>query len=303
MTIQRADSRRAGGTTMKIALLALLGLLWAVRIAAIKAVGLSGVPVHVVVSVAALGLAALFSVGAVVRSSWPPMDRELLIFYVLTGVLGFLAPFALESAVAPHLTVFVFLVVIATMPIMTLVLSILTGGERFALRPILAVLLGFACAVAILWDTTSATGDATGSWWVAAAFGVPLLYALNTVFVARRFPARAGAVQVAHAQALIVGTAALLGMLATGAAEDLTLARLDPVALGVIIAGEALALLAYLRITRDYGATWVSFANYVSMIVGAVIGAWLFGDRIGVLTIVAALGIIGSVTLYQRRAR
>ena len=296
-----ASGTRTAGDVVKFGLLALLGLLWALRIAAIKAAGLSGVPVHVVVAVAALGLAIVFTARAVLRADWPPVDRGLLGFYGLTGLMGFLAPFALESVIAPHLPIFVFVVVIATMPIMAFLLSVLTGGERLAARPVLAVGLGFACAVAILWDTARGGTGGASPWWVAAAFGVPLLYALNTVFVARRWPARAGAVQVAHAQALIVGVAALLGTLAMGMVSDLALAALDPLSLGVIVGGEALALLVYLRITRDYGATWVSFANYVSMIFGAVIGATLFGDRIGALTVVAALGIVGSVTLYQRR--
>ena len=288
----------ARGFATKVALLILLGLLWAVRIAAIKAAGLSGVPVHVVVAAAALGIAAVFTTLAVARSDWPPVDRGLAGFYLLSGTFGFLAPFALESAVAPHLPVFAFVVVIATMPILTLALSILTGGERLAWRPVASVALGFAGAVAILWDTGRAEAAGGASpWWVAAAFGVPALYALNTVFVARRWPARAGAVQVAHAQALIVSAAAVLGSLATGTAGDLRLAALDWPALGLIVAGEALALLVYLRITRDYGATWVSFANYVSMIFAAAIGAAVFGDRITALTVVAALGIVASVAL------
>lgn len=302
--MDRADLRKGDteGTATKLALLALLGLLWAVRIAAIKAAGLSGVPVHVVVGVAALGLAVLFSARAVLRADWPPLTRGLLTFYALTGLLGFLLPFALESAVAPKLPVFVFVVVIATMPIMSFALSVAVGSEQVTTRSAFAVGTGFACAVAILWDTAQGPAGGASPWWVAAAFGVPLLYALNTVFVASRWPARVGAVQVAHAQALVVGAAALLGTVATELTNDLVLVALDPLALGVIVMGEALALLVYLRITRDHGATWVSFANYVSMAFGAGLGAGLFGDRVGIVTVVAALGIVGSITLYNRRA-
>ncbi len=287
---------------MKVAMLVLLGFLWAVRIVAIKAAGLSGIPVDVVIIVTALGLALLFSFRAVVVSDWPPIDRQVLGFYALSGLLGFLAPFALETAVAPHLPVFVFIVVIATMPIMALLLSALAGSETLSGRAILAVLLGFVCAVAILWDTSVGPAGSVSMWWVGAAFGVPLLYALNTVFVARRWPDGVGATQVAHAQALIIGVAALLGTLTSGHLDALSLALLDPLALGVIVMGEALALLVYLRITRDHGATWVSFANYISMVFGAVLGFVLFGDQIGVLTAVAALGIVASISLYQRPA-
>lgn len=291
----------AATRALRVALLILLGLLWAVRIAAIKAAGLSGVPVHVVVAVAALGIAAFFTGLALLTSRWPPVDRGLLAFYLLSGTLGFLAPFALESAVAPHLPVFAFVVVIATMPILTLILSILTGGEQLAWRTVTAVGLGFAGALTILWDTArvAPAGEAS-AWWIVVAFGVPTLYALNTVFVASRWPARAGAVDVAHAQALIIAGAALAGSLATGAVADWSLAMSNLPAIGLIVAGEGLALLVYLRVTRDDGATWVSFANYVSMIFAAAIGAVVFGDCIGVPTVLAALGIVASVTLYQR---
>ena len=170
----------------KAVLLVLLGFLWAVRIAAIKAAGLSGVPVHVLIVAAALGLAAIFTARAIATSDWPPMRRGTWGFYALSGVMGFLAPFALESAVAPHLPVFVFVVVIATMPVLALLLSVLTGAERLSIRSVVAVSLGFACAVALLWDTSAKPTASASPWWVAAAFGVPLLYALNTVFVARQ---------------------------------------------------------------------------------------------------------------------
>ncbi len=288
-------------TAIRVALLCLLGLLWAVRIASIKAAGLAGVPGHVTVLVMALGLAAIFTVRAFVARDWPPMDRSVIGFYGATALLGFLAPFAVEAVVAPRLPVFVLTVVIATMPILALVLSAATGGERLTGRSILSVSLGFACALALL---AGGAADAdSASWvWIAAAFGVPLCYAANTVFVASRWPARAEALHVAQAQAVIVAVAALLGSLATGKLGDLRLAALHAPALALIVAGEALALLVYLRITRVDGATWVSFANYVSMAFGAAIGALAFGDAVTPLTVAAALGIAASVALYRRPA-
>lgn len=55
---------------------------------------------------------------------------------------------------------------------------------------------------------------------MAAAFGVPLLRALDTVFVAVRRPARAGPGHVVHARALIVAAAARLGSVGAGMIED-----------------------------------------------------------------------------------
>jgi len=285
---------------VKTGLLLLLGLLWSVRLSAIKAAGFSGIPVHVVVAVAALGIAAFFSVRAAWARDWPPIGRNVLAFYGISGTLGFLAPFALESAVAPKLPVFLFVVIIATMPLVTLALSILAGSDRLRAVPMFAVALGFAGAVAILWDTAR-TGPSGGSnaWWVAAAFGVPLLYALNTVFIATRWPSRTEPVHVAHAQALIVAVAALLGSLSAGVIADWRVAGLDLPAIGLIVFGEGFALLVYLRIAREYGATYVSFANYVSMIFAAILGAVWFGDQLTGLSLGAAVVIVASVALYQ----
>ncbi|MEM8957978.1 MAG: DMT family transporter [Pseudomonadota bacterium] len=288
----------------KILLLVLLGFLWSVRLSAIKAAGLAGIPVYVLVAVAALGIAVFFSIRAAWTRDWPPFKRDVLIFYVLSGALGFLAPFALESAVAPNLPVFLFMVIIATMPLVTLGLSILVGSEQLRAIPALSVAMGFAGAVAILWDTARADpSGALSVWRVVTAFGVPLLYALNTVFVATRWPPIAGPVHVAHAQALIVATTALIGSAATGVLAEWRLVALDLSSVGLIIFGEGLALLVYLRIARDHGATYVSFANYVAMVFAAILGVVWFGDQLTARSIGAALVIVAAVALYQRSGR
>lgn len=271
------------------------------RLSAIKAAGLSGIPVHVVVTFSALGIALFYSLFALLRLTWPPVDARALRFYGLSGLLGFLAPFALETAVGPHLPVFVFVVIIATMPLFTFALSALIGNETLRPGPLVAISLGFLGTVAILWDISRGTSamDVSVSW-VLIAFGVPLLYALNTVFIASRWPAHVSAVNVAQAQAFIVGATALIGSVTFGATEDWPLAIQNAPALILIVLGEGLALVVYLRITREYGATYVSFANYTSIIFAAVIGAIWFGDRLTVLTVGAACGIIASVVIYQR---
>ena len=231
------NTRLAGsGIAVRAALLTIFGLLGAVRIAAMKAAGLSGVPVHVVVSVAATGIAVFFTARAIVTADWPPLDRRSAAFYLLSAGLGFLAPFALESTVAPRLPVFVFVVIVTTMPILTLVLSILTGGERPSWRSGVAVTLGFVSAVAILWDSGRADAASEASpWWVLAAFGVPALYALGTILVSRFWPARASSLHVLHAETAIGATAVLLGGLVAGRLGDWRLAALDVQALTLIV--------------------------------------------------------------------
>lgn len=284
----------------KTALLILLGLLWSIRLSAIKAAGMSGVPVHVVVTFSALGIAAFFTIFAFLRQSWPPLDWNTLSFYGLSGLLGFLAPFSLETMVGPHLPVFLFVVIIATMPLFTFGLAMLVGRERHRPGSMIAIGLGFVGAVAMLWDVSRGVSSIEASvWWIITAFGVPLLYALNTVFIASRWPRKANAINVAHAQATIVGVAALIGSMVTGATDEWPLISLNAPALVLIVLGEGLALVVYLRITRDFGATYVSFANYASIVFAAMIGFVWFGDGLTLLSVAAAIAIAGSVMLYQ----
>lgn len=285
---------------LKTALLVLLGLLWSIRLSGIKAAGMSGIPVHVVVTFSALGIAAFFTVLALLRHSWPPVDRYTMRFYGLSGLLGFLAPFSLETMVGPHLPVFLFVVIIATMPLFTIGLATLVGRERLRPGPVIAICLGFVGALAILWDISRGAASIEASvWWIIAAFGVPLLYALNTVFIASRWPLQASAIHVAQAQAIIVAAAALMASVLTGSTDAWSLVAHNTPALILIVLGEGLALVVYLRITRDFGATYVSFANYASIVFAALIGFVWFGDRLTMLTVVAATVIVGSVMLYQ----
>ncbi|WP_413219984.1 DMT family transporter [Tritonibacter mobilis] len=290
-------------TLIKAVRLVSLGLLWATRLSAIKSAGLSGIPVHVVVGVSIFGIAILFTAVAFMRGNWPPLSKETTVFYCLSGAFGFILPFALESLVAPHLSVFVLVVIIATMPIVTLAISAVVGHQALSRSAVSAVLLGFVGALFLIWDTAqpSQTGGAD-MIWIAIAFGVPVLYAVNTVFVATKWPVAADAIQVAHAQALIFSLAVLAGRLTMGGLSVWTEASLNVPAMALIILCEGGALMLYLKIAREHGAIYVSFANYISMFFAAIIGACIFGDQLTWFSALAAAAIIGSVVLFQRKA-
>lgn len=202
---------------IKAVLLVSLGLLWATRLSAIKSAGLSGIPVHVVVGVSTTGIAILFTAVALMRGIWPPLSKAKTLFYILSGLFGFILPFTLESQVAPQLPVFVLVVIIATMPIVTLAISAVVGHQALSRSTVSAVLLGFVGSVFLIWDTAQLSHKGgTDMIWMAIAFGVPILYAANTVFIATKWPVAADAIQVAHAQALIFSLAVLAGGLTMG---------------------------------------------------------------------------------------
>lgn len=286
---------------MRFVLLTLLGLFWSLRLVAMKAAGISGIPADVLVTVAVCGLAILFSLVAIWRYRLPPMTSDGLRFYTLSGAVGFVAPFFLESLIAPHLPVFVLATIIATMPLLTLGLAAFMRTESLETRSVLASILGFGAIVLLLVDMTGGTSGETAFIWLAAAFGIPLLYAANTVYVASRWPEVTDALDVALAQAVVVSLAAAAGWIAFGNGSRLVMASLNWTAVGVLVLCEGAALFLYLHITRRSGASFVALANYLSILFAALLGQWLFDDRLTILSIIAAFILICALTLRRRK--
>lgn len=287
---------------MKYALLILLGSLWAARLSAIKWAGLSGIPAFVTVTLAIFGVAIVLILMAIARRTWPPLSRATLVFYVLSGSFGFVLPFFLEAVIAPHLPVFVFIVIIATMPLLTQILAVAVGLERPNLTQVAVVIAGFAISGLVIWDSTGAAdGAATSLRWAGFAFFVPAVYALNTVFIAKRWPKGVDAGSVALGQAIVVALAALFGSVVTGVTSDWSLALVNPWAIALISVLEAAAIVVYLKITNTYGASFVAFANYVSIAIAAPLGAILFGNDIGVVAL-AGGGMLIALLIVKDRA-
>lgn len=287
---------------MRLALLIVLGFLWSARLAAIKAAGLSGIPLHVTLSVVVLGIALAFTMVSLLRRSWPPFDRSALIFYLLSGIFGFILPFALENLVGPRLPVFLFVVIISTMPVLTILMASVLGVERPERKQVIAVALGFLTAILIAVDARGAGQNIDVDLkWIVIGFTVPIAYAANTIFIASRWPKSPDAVHVANAQAVIVGLCVLIVGLASGGVSEWATASRDAPAIAAIIACEALALLVYLKLAKDHGASYVAQANYISMLFAAALGLVLFGEKLSWISVVAALLLVVALRMGRSR--
>ncbi len=288
---------------MKIVLLLLLGLGWAARIAVFKIASERGVPAAIVIQFAIIGILMSLTLISLLRWRMPSRSPVAVRFYVVSGCLGFLLPFALESIVAGKIPAFVFIVIISTMPVWTLLLSFALRVEHANWTKTIAILIGFVSALLIAWDTTAIGTETVSLTWILLGFLVPLLYTLNTVFVASRWPSGVDAIDVATGQAAVVGVAALVAMPFSGLfVEGWVMQRaLGPVAAIVFL--ETVLLLIYLRIVRVYGAIFVSLANYVAMFFGALIGFFVFFEQPGWVTLIATLLLVYSLHLIRKDGR
>lgn len=286
---------------MWYALLAALGLLWSGKIAAIKATATTGISPDLIVAFSLIGSAATFATISVARRSLPPLNRTALRFYVLTGLMGFLVPFSLEVVVSPELPVFVFFVVLSTMPILTVMLARATGTEHLGARQYIAFGIGFCAAVLLALDTTAVAFTLPVSpIWIALGFAVPALYALNTVFVASQWPEDTDTLHVASAQSTIFAVFAA-GYVAYKYRTDEVVAHWTGLlGTSVIIACEVLALMLYLHLAKHKGASFVAQANYISILCAAVIGFLVFGENLTILSAVGGTVLVAALAVGRR---
>eukprot|EP00752_Nemacystus_decipiens_P018941 g16997.t1 len=114
-----------------------------------------------------------------------------------------------------------------------------------------AIAIAFGFTVALLVASDSVAGSQTGTaqwWWVVAAFAVPLLYAINSLYIASYWPDGIDALQAAQAQSLFMSAAMIVGSLATGLISDWSLVQRHlPAVLGIGLF-ETLAILVYLEV-------------------------------------------------------
>lgn len=288
---------------MKFVLLLFLGLGWAARIAAFKIASERGVPAAIVIQFAIIGILMSLALVSLLRWRLPSRSRIAVRFYIVSGCLGFLLPFALETVVAGKIPAFVFIVIISTMPVWTLLLSFALRVEHANWTKTLAIAMGFASALLIAWDNTAIGTETVSLTWILLAFLVPLLYTLNTVFVASRWPAGVDAIEVATGQAAVVGVAALVAMPFSGLFVEGWVLQRALVPVSAIVFLETISLLIYLRIAKTYGAIFVSLANYVAMFFGALIGFFVFFEQPGWLTLIATVLLIYALHLIRRDGR
>jgi len=287
---------------VKYALLILLGLAWSGRLTAIKFAAESGASIPQILTLSATGIFGAFVVVCLLRGGWPSFRRSVVMFAGATAVLGFLAPFGLEITVAPHLPVFLLVVLIATMPLVTYGLSTALGIERLHRTRLFAVIGGLGSVILIAADSHARPeGSVTHPIWIIAALAIPVLYAVNTIFLSRRWPPGEDAVGIALIQSAIVAPILLAVFFQQAVGALQTLSSETYAALFLIVLAEATALLIFLALARDYGAVFVAQGNYLSILFGAAFGALFFGDDLGLGSVIGGFGVATALFFLNRR--
>lgn len=285
------------------ALLGALVALWGSSFLLIK-IALKALPPVTLVAVRLSIAAALLTVWLRWQGKRLPRSGRAWGFFIAIAIVGNCAPFVLISWGELWLDSSLAGILMAIMPLTTLVLAhFFVPGERLNAARLGGFGLGFAGILALLGPEAWRAFNGSG-WLLPAQLAVlagAVCYAVNTI-IARRRPA--GDALTAAAGVNLVA-AALMPPLALALEQpwSLTLSTDALLAVGALgVASTALATVFYFQLIASAGPTFLAQINYLIPLWAVAVGALFLGERLRWNALLALALILAGIALARRRS-
>lgn len=281
-----------------LALLA-LGTAWGVTVPLTKVAVSSGHRPLGLIVWQLLIVAAALSLVALVRRLRPVLEPRLLWYFLVIGVVGTILPNSFSYLAASQLPAGVMGIVIASVPMFSLLLGLGLRSERPSLRRALGVLLG-AAAVLVLFGPETSLPDPDKAVFVLVALIAPFCYGAEGHYIARRAPASVDPVMT------LLG-ASLLGLLLAVPLAWLTGSWVNVLRpwqdaewalLGSSLC-HAVAYTGYVWLVGAAGAVFASQIAYVVTLAAVLLSGALLGEAYSAWVWAALVLMVAGMALVQ----
>ncbi|MSO80787.1 MAG: DMT family transporter [Alphaproteobacteria bacterium] len=244
----------------------------------------------------------LLAVG-LARGRLPPLTRPALLYYIVVGLIGIAIPNVNMVYVTGFIPAANMAVVLTTVPVLTYLLSLATGGESFDRLRAAGIALGLAGAAALVLPKGNLPGPAMVPF-ATLAFLTPVLYAIGNVWAERLWPAGADPLSLACGMLYAGAIGTFIGALATGTFHPIWQeSSMHNAVLAGFGLASAFAFVCFFVIVKLAGAVVFSQCAYLVTIFGVAFAAIVFGERPGWWIAVATALVFGGVTLVNLGAR
>lgn len=276
-------------------------LVWGTTYLAIR-VALESIPVFLVAGLRWMAAGLILTAITRLRGRPLPPVRQwgaLALLGFLMNVLGNGFVVWAEQYVASGLTA----VIIASVPFWSVGFeAVLPGGDRLRGGTLLALTVGFAGIVVLVWPEMSA-GGAAGAAMLGGVVAIQIAcagWALGTSY-AKRHPSASDPFAASAIQMLASGT--MLLTIATISGEWTAL-QFTTRSLGALvyltIAGSVIAYTAYLYTVAHLPLTTVSLYAYINPLIAVLLGAVLLDEPLSPRIAVASLLVLAGMALLRR---
>lgn len=246
-------------------------------------------------------LAAVLFLGMVVALRVPLPRGRALAGAVLFGVLQFGVTYALAYYALVELHAGFGQILLAVVPLMTLLLAVAQGQERLRLAGVVGTLLALLGVVVM---SRAPLRESLPVLSVLAALGSALCFAQAAILV-RRLP-RLHPVAL-NAVGMVAGAALLLaGSLAAGESRELPDDSATWGAVGYLVTlGSVGVFLLYLFVLERWAASRAAYSFVLIPVVAVILSAWLDDEPVGVGLVFGGLLVLAGVyvgAIRQERA-
>lgn len=285
--------------TLNIAALIFFGLCWGSTIPLLKfATSADHHPLGMLIWQLGIGVLVL---GIVVWHRGLPIsiNRYNVMYLLLIAVIGTLIPNTFSLIATDELPGGIMAIVIATVPIVSLLVALLFRIEAFAWVRFAGVMLGVTSLLLIaLPDAT--LPDPSKAPWILVAIIAPVCYAIEGNFVAVKAPADLNAVSTLFG-ASVCGLVFLAPIVYLGGWQVPVFVVWDASRVAMIFAaiGHMIAYTGYLWLLKRAGAVFTSQVAYIVTLTGVLASVVFLGERYGWLLWVAVLLMLIAVTLVR----
>lgn len=230
-----------------------------------------------------------------------PAEQRWWWHFGLLSILGNLIPFTLISWAEVHISSGQAGLLMALMPISTMVLAhFFVAHEQLTPRRVLGILAGFAGVVVLVGADARASLGGTSLVAQLAVIAATFAYAINSVYT-KRLPPINGL--VAATGSLMVGTLIMLpcSLLFEQAwqLQPSAGAWLAAIALGLLSTG--LATWVYFLVVSDCGPGFLSLCNYIIPALSFAAGALLLGEPVSGWQFLGLIVICAGIAISQPR--
>jgi len=278
----------------------MIGGLWGFFFILIKTTVNDGINPTAYVFWFCFGAGLVVLVIGLIRRTFPPLTRPHIVYYFKAALLRFTLANIILYTVTGKLPVGIMAVVMAFTPIVTHLIALVTGTEKFVKLRFFGILLGFAGVLMIVIPKTSLP-DPSLAIWVLIGFGTPLLHGAGYVFLSEKNrPPDIESLQLAAGTLIAAALMALPISLLLGEFSMLV----PPFSKGevammihFILAG--INFYAIFELIRLAGPTYMSQALFLSVIFGVFLGIIIFGEEHSLFVWVAIALILSGLVLVN----
>lgn len=287
---------------MNFAILFIMSVSWSLHFAFMKSLS-AMFSVHLLLFPTLLVMSTFFFVLLHINSMKIKVGRQEIMFFMVAGILGYLAPLFLEFIVSKTMPVGLLVLIVATIPFFTILISTVTKHELVETKHLIAFILGIF-GIAPLLLIYKSSNSAIDLSTILITFLIPITYAVYNVYIKVSWPNGLSALQVAFGETVAIAIFSLPFFLHE--VQHIALANLCQ-NLGVLVGflvSTTIEVWLFFELVKRTSAIYVSFAMLITLIFGYFWGWIYFDEKITFLMLASTICILLSVfSLHTTRLK